>query len=165
MGKWLLFFAHTKIARIYLLTFAQLLQQIGCPYCRQNMLPIDYSAGLEIKDWEMIRSLAAQRTKRYHATHYCQSHGLVVRDDNTNDISKAVSSWTNTKNDDCDEELGNEVDGKEIFVEPPLLKDDDRHEEEETMVEPPVSHSGDANQGHFEIDVEAPAQGGRQQQG
>lgn len=150
-----------------------LLRHIGCPYCRQIMLPIDNGAGLRVTHRGMLRLLAEERTKRHQATHYCQTHGLVVRnvlEQNNNSnahesscktiMTVRTSVTTTTQNDDDrDKELGDVLDEEEedMFVaEPPLPKEDKavRHAEIEMTFEPPVvSHSGDDDD--FETDIEA----------
>jgi hypothetical protein len=89
------------------------------------MLPIDNSAGLRITHRKTIRLLAAQRAKRYNATHYCQTHGLVVLK-NDNETSKTMT--TRTRTGDRDVEL-RKVEEDMRVAEPPLPKDDVRREE------------------------------------
>ena len=55
-----------------------LLRHSECPYCRQIMLPIDKCCGERKKTRRpYLHALAAERTRRFEETHFCQVHGLV----------------------------------------------------------------------------------------
>jgi hypothetical protein len=145
-----------------------LLRHMDCPYCRQMMFPFDNSARRQIKDRAKIRMYANERTRRFDATQCCQTHGLIVME---NDETSSMTVRTSIHDEELgnevgeaaemchDEELGNDVGAEEeMCVESPLSKDDVRHGEEEITFEPPVSHSGDDSEALVETDTEAPVE-------
>ena len=146
-----------------------LLRHMDCPYCRQIMFSFDNSTRQLIQDRAKIRMYANERTKRFDATQCCQTHGLIVMEND--EASKSMTVRTSIHDGELgnevgeaaemchDEELGNDVGGEEeMCVESPLSKDDVRHGEEEITFEPPVSHSGDDSEALVETDTEAPVE-------